>query len=186
MPPYSAAKHEGQPLYKLARKGCATPQKVKAIRISEAELLDLELPFVRFRVRCATGTYVRSLAHSLGMRLGCGAVLHDLCRDYSHPFGLAESCSPEEVADDPGLLLRKLKSMAEALPGWQRIQLTPAQARRVRHGEALPCASVQALVPAEAPPDLALLCAGADLLALAEKRPTRLGPAWTVMRGLWD
>ena len=72
VPAYSAAKHEGQSLYKLARKGKEVPKKVKSMEISQADVLEVELPFVRFRVACSSGTYIRSLAHSLGMRLGCG------------------------------------------------------------------------------------------------------------------
>ena len=75
VPPYSAAKHQGQPLYKLSREGKETPLKIKTIEISRAEVLRVELPYVTFRVICSSGTYIRSLAHSLGTRLGCGAVL---------------------------------------------------------------------------------------------------------------
>lgn len=73
---YSAAKHEGQPLYKLARKGAAAPAKVKHMEISQADTLDVSLPFVRFRVRLqfrhlhtlpgpqlGDATWVRSRAH---------------------------------------------------------------------------------------------------------------------------
>lgn len=88
LPPYSAAKHQGQPLYKLSREGKETPLKIKTIEISRAEVLRVELPYVTFRVICSSGTYIRSLAHSLGTRLGCGAVLTELIREYSHPFGL--------------------------------------------------------------------------------------------------
>ncbi|MDR2825609.1 MAG: tRNA pseudouridine(55) synthase TruB, partial [Deltaproteobacteria bacterium] len=75
VPPYSAAKHEGRPLYELARKGLETPCKVKTIEISRTELEWFRPPLVRFRVACSSGTYIRSLAHSLGMRFECGAVL---------------------------------------------------------------------------------------------------------------
>ena len=75
VPPYSAAKHNGRPLYSLARSGQDVPEKTKRVEISQAEVLSIELPAVSFRVKCSSGTYIRSLAHSLGMRLGCGAVL---------------------------------------------------------------------------------------------------------------
>lgn len=88
VPPYSAAKHEGKPLYRLARAGKTIPVKTKMIDITRAEVLRMALPDVTFRVVCGSGTYIRSLAHSLGMRLGCGAVLTELIREYSHPFGL--------------------------------------------------------------------------------------------------
>ena len=56
VPAYSAAKHEGQSLYKLARKGKEVPKKVKSMEISQADVLEVELPFVRFRVACSSGT----------------------------------------------------------------------------------------------------------------------------------
>lgn len=98
VPPYSAAKHQGQPLYKLSREGKETPLKIKTIEISRAEVLRVELPYVTFRVICSSGTYIRSLAHSLGTRLGCGAVLTELIREYSHPFGLDRDWSAGHAA----------------------------------------------------------------------------------------
>ncbi|MBR5883467.1 MAG: tRNA pseudouridine(55) synthase TruB, partial [Mailhella sp.] len=78
VPPYSAAKHQGQPLYKLARAGMEVPQKVKQIQVSYADVQWVNMPDVRFRVTCSSGSYIRSLAHSLGIRLGCGAMLTEL------------------------------------------------------------------------------------------------------------
>lgn len=74
VPPYSAAKHQGQPLYRLARAGKEVPEKRKAIHVSHAELQWVKLPDVRFRVACSSGSYIRSLAHSLGMRLGLSLI----------------------------------------------------------------------------------------------------------------
>ena len=81
VPPVSAAKHEGKPLYALHRAGKETPVKVKDVTIFDVEILELALPHVTFRVTCSAGTYIRSLAHSLGKRLGCGAVLSELERE---------------------------------------------------------------------------------------------------------
>ena len=75
VPPYSAAKHQGQPLYRLARAGKEVPAKVKRIHVSYADVQWVNMPDVRFRVTCSSGSYIRSLAHSLGIRLGCGAML---------------------------------------------------------------------------------------------------------------
>ena len=134
VPPYSAAKHQGQPLYKLSREGKETPLKIKTIEISRAEVLRVELPYVTFRVICSSGTYIRSLAHSLGTRLGCGAVLTELIREYSHPFGLDRACP----LDTP------------CVPGANAVLLSP----------------------------------DGQPLALAEA--VSGGPAWKVLRGLWN
>ena len=182
VPPYSAAKHEGQPLYKLARKGVETPNKVKRIQISQATVLEMELPFVRFRVACSSGTYIRSLAHSLGTRLGCGALLTELTREYSHPFGLDVACdltaltSGADGSPDMGLLVRSLRPIREALPDWPVIELAPWQAKLVRNGQPLFFAEEVAEGH-----ERALLVHAGQEMALVQ----RDGPRWTVLRGLW-
>ena len=177
VPPYSAAKHQGTPLYRLARRGQEAPQKVKRIEISHAEALEIALPYVRFRVACSSGTYIRSLAHSLGMRLGCGAVLTELTREYSHPFGLDVACGLNAVTEDPSLLERSLRPIAEALPGWLRVPVTDEEAARVRNGVAIPCCHEGGR---------ALLLERGKALALARRMETAVGPCWAVLRGLWN
>ncbi|MDR2605052.1 MAG: tRNA pseudouridine(55) synthase TruB, partial [Desulfovibrio sp.] len=78
VPAYSAAKYHGKPLYALARKGIETPAGTKPISVyrCRAELVGPER--ISFRVTCGSGTYIRSLAHSLGKRLGCGGTLERL------------------------------------------------------------------------------------------------------------
>lgn len=186
VPPYSAAKHEGQPLYRLARRGKTPPAKVKAVQISQAATLEVSLPFVRFRVACGSGTYVRSLAHSLGMRLGCGAVLTELVREYSHPFGLDEASGLDALLADPTLLATRVRPLADALPAWPRIRLTPEQERRVRNGMPVPACAAGAEGPDARKAAHALLCApDGAALALARRDATPLGDAWAVERGLW-
>ena len=186
VPPYSAAKHEGQPLYRLARRGQTPPAKTKAVQISQAAMLEASLPFVRFRVNCGSGTYVRSLAHSLGKRLGCGAVLTKLAREHSHPFGLDEASSLAELLTDPALLAARLRPLADALPAWPRLRLTPEQERRVRHGMPLPLRAAGGAEALAGKTARALLCAAdGTALALARRETTPLGEAWAVERGLW-
>ncbi|MBQ3059363.1 MAG: tRNA pseudouridine(55) synthase TruB [Desulfovibrio sp.] len=187
VPPYSAAKHEGQPLYRLARKGKATPAKVKRIEISQADTLEMSLPLVRFRVSCSSGTYIRSLAHSLGMRLGCGAVLTELTREYSHPFGLDVACDMQALADDPSLLVRSLRPITEALPHWPRVHISPEQAARVRNGMALPCAKTPIVEGVPLREDgQAIMLAQGEALALVRCQAGPSGPCWAVVRGLWN
>ena len=178
VPPYSAAKHQGQPLYKLSREGKETPLKIKTIEISRAEVLRVELPYVTFRVICSSGTYIRSLAHSLGTRLGCGAVLTELTREYSHPFGLEVACGLDELSADPGLMVKHLRPLAEALPHWPVLELDEAAEARIRNGMAIPCRDDVG--------DKALLQRQGMPLALARRSETPQGPCWTVLRGLWN
>ena len=184
VPSYSAAKHEGQPLYKLARKGLEAPQKIKRMKISQADVLEASLPFVSFRVACSSGTYIRSLAHSLGKRLGCGAVLTELTREFSHPFGLDVARDPADFTADPTLLPGCVIPVEDALPHWPRVDLTLEEAARVRNGIAVPCRTPQA--GDGDGEDLAFLMEQGQALALAKREVTAAGPCWAVLRGLWN
>ncbi len=134
VPPYSAAKHQGQALYKLARAGKETPVKMKEIEISHVEVIDVRLPYVDFRVECSSGTYIRSLAHSLGMRLGCGAVLTGLTREYSHPFGLDDAHTLDAIVAHPEQLQQWVMPIARALPHWPVLTLTEPEEARLKNG----------------------------------------------------
>lgn len=181
VPPFSAAKHQGRPLYELARKGLEMPVKTKTVQISRAELEWFKPPLARFRVTCGSGTYIRSLAHSLGMRMGCGATLMELTREYSHPFGLEDSVSLEELTENPALVAERVQPLQRALPRFPAITLDAEQSARVKNGTALPVGS---LPPAEASEALFLDERGTPL-ALVEKK-TRSGEAvWAIGRGLW-
>lgn len=175
VPAYSAAKHHGQPLYKLARKGHDTPAKRKCVHIAAADLLAVHLPFVRFRVRCGSGSYVRSLAHSLGMRLGCGAVLAGLIREYSHPFALADSVSLAEIESE--LQPAHIRPLTAALPGWPCVELEPAEAAMVRNG-------MRIVAKPELRAPLAFLQANGKPLAIARLQAANDGIWWQVARGL--
>ena len=184
VPAYSAAKHQGQPLYKLSREGKPVPEKVKQIKIFRAELLDFSSPHIKFRVECSSGTYIRSLAHSLGIRLGTGATLTELIREYSHPFTLEQAVSVEAACERPELALTRVIGIAEALADWPKLTLSEAESQAVQHGN--PVACPQGLAP------------GAQVLLLdQQKLPLALAeaalqgesenevPMLRVLRGLW-
>ena len=88
-PAYSALKHEGVPLYRLARSGRPMQKPAREIVIHHLEVLAVDLPDVRFAVTCSGGTYVRTLAADLGRLLGCGAHLRRLVRTASGQIGRA-------------------------------------------------------------------------------------------------
>ncbi len=79
-PMYSAVKHAGVPLYKLARAGKVVERKPKKVTIYSFEILNYENPFLSFRISCSKGTYIRSLAFDFGKKLGCGSYLKSLTR----------------------------------------------------------------------------------------------------------
>lgn len=90
-PMVSAIKHEGQPLYKLARKGIEIERKPRLVHIFDLRLLSVALPAVRFRLRCTKGTYVRTLCADIGDALGCGGHLAELRRTKSGNFSIADA-----------------------------------------------------------------------------------------------
>ena len=96
-PMVSAVKVEGVPLYKLARKGVEVERKARLIHIYNFRFTQYEEPYGFFRVACTKGTYVRSLAHELGQKLGCGAHLATLRRTASGKFDVADAIEYEEA-----------------------------------------------------------------------------------------
>jgi tRNA pseudouridine55 synthase len=96
-PMVSAIKKDGVPLYKLARKGIEVPREPRLIHIYKFRFLDYQAPYGRFLVACTKGTYVRSLAHDLGQKVGCGGHLCSLRRIVSGRFDVADSIQYEEL-----------------------------------------------------------------------------------------
>ena len=96
-PMVSAVKIGGVPLYKLARKGIEVERKARLIHVYNYKFSGYDEPFGYFRVACTKGTYVRSLAHDLGQKLGCGAHLATLRRTVSGKFNVADAIPFEDV-----------------------------------------------------------------------------------------
>lgn len=90
-PMYSAKKINGQPLYKLARKGKTVEREPRFIRVNTFDLLRWESPEIDFSIGSSKGTYVRTLANDLGQKIGCGAHLTKLSRVAIEKFHLSEA-----------------------------------------------------------------------------------------------
>jgi len=90
-PMVSAIKHEGTPLYKLARKGKTIEREPRLVHIYDLRMLKLDLPRIHLRVTCTKGTYVRTLCHDIGETLGCGAHLAGLRRTRSGKFDVKDA-----------------------------------------------------------------------------------------------
>jgi len=98
-PMYSAVKHKGIPLYRWARAGIELPRKARRVEFSRLEIIGWQLPLVTLEVECSKGTYIRSLAHDLGQKLGCGAHLRNLVRLKSGPFHISDAVSISKLED---------------------------------------------------------------------------------------
>jgi tRNA pseudouridine55 synthase len=101
-PPFSAKKIHGVPAYKLARKQKEVVLKPVQVEIKEFEILSVEADRVRFRARVASGTYMRSVAHDMGQRLGCGAHLESLRRAAVAEFKIENAHTLEQLAAAAG------------------------------------------------------------------------------------
>lgn len=96
-PPFSARKLDGQKAYRLARRGLPVKLEPSRVTIEELELEEYAPPFLSIRVECTAGTYLRSLAHDLGRKLGTGAHLWELCRTRSGPFEFGAAVPLDEL-----------------------------------------------------------------------------------------
>ncbi|MBN1871567.1 MAG: tRNA pseudouridine(55) synthase TruB [Candidatus Omnitrophica bacterium] len=96
-PMYSAVKHKGVSLYKLARKGIAVERQPRLIYIEHIEVKKIEMPYVSFKAICSKGTYIRQLCVDIGARLGCGAHVTELRRVSSGDFHLDDAISFDEL-----------------------------------------------------------------------------------------
>ncbi len=136
-PMVSALKVAGERLYRLARRGEVVERAPRQVRVSEWTWIDLELPRARFRVRCSGGTYVRTLAHDLGQRLGCGAALESLRRLRSEPFGLERSITLDALERVPRteVLATAGIPLDQALEVLPTLVLDAAAAGQVGHGQ---------------------------------------------------
>jgi tRNA pseudouridine55 synthase len=96
-PMVSAIKKNGVPLYKLARKGIEVEREARLIHVYNFRFTEYTEPFGKCRVACTKGTYIRSLAHDLGQKLGCGAHLTALRRCASGKFDVADALSLDTI-----------------------------------------------------------------------------------------
>jgi tRNA pseudouridine55 synthase len=99
-PMFSALKHRGQPLYKLARAGLEVEREPRTAHIYRLELTAWQWPVFGLEIECSKGTYIRSLAHDIGQALGCGAAMQNLVRTRVGAFNLEESVTIEQLESD--------------------------------------------------------------------------------------
>ena len=98
-PVYSALKHKGIPLYKLARSKKPVQKPARQVSIITLKILEIHLPFVSFEVFCSAGTYIRTLCADIGASLGCGGHLKELRRLESSGFAITDAVTLEELED---------------------------------------------------------------------------------------
>jgi tRNA pseudouridine55 synthase len=137
-PMYSAIKHQGVPLHRLARQGVWVDREPRQVEIFELELTDWMPPEFSMEVECSAGTYIRSLAHDLGQALGCGAYLAGLTRLASGKFLIEDAVALDELesAARDSRLGSLMYSLDEALVHLPWVKLGQEEATRFCSGQA--------------------------------------------------
>ncbi|MFZ5571950.1 MAG: tRNA pseudouridine(55) synthase TruB [Thermodesulfobacteriota bacterium] len=135
-PVYSALKHGGVPLYKLARKGMAVEKPPRKVTIRSIRPVAMELPEIHFEVACSGGTYIRTLCADIGEALGCGGHLKSLRRTESGGFSIdgAVDMAELETLALSGKLSDKLVRMSAMLSGMEACVADSRLAEKIRHG----------------------------------------------------
>ena len=141
-PMYSALKHRGVPLYKLARKGISIKRKVRAVTIHKIGLMNFDNNIAEIDVTCSKGTYIRTLADDLGQELGCGAHIIELRRLQAGVFSIdqcRDSNELETIKESFGLsgLDKVIVPMERAVEKLPEVVLASETARDIRNGQAV-------------------------------------------------
>jgi tRNA pseudouridine55 synthase len=136
-PMYSALKHEGTALYRLARQGLTVVRAPRPVEVYELKMLAWAPPELQLQVRCSKGTYIRSLAHDLGQRLQCGAHLVGLVRLASGPFRIEQAIDMTEMetAFAKGSGAQLLQPLDAALQGFPAVTVDQVTAAAIAHGQ---------------------------------------------------
>jgi tRNA pseudouridine55 synthase len=132
-PQFSAKKVGGEAAHRLARRGESVALEPRPITVHELEILEFEAPDVRFRVRCSSGTYVRSLARDLGESLGVGAHLTRLRRTHVGSFSLSSALSLEGLQDPDGVSGSWIDPL-DAVSHLPRLEVGAAEVTEIQHG----------------------------------------------------
>lgn len=132
VPPYSAVKRDGRPLYERARRGEVIELPARDVTIHTLDLLAYEPPLLTLRVVCSSGTYIRSLAHDLGEALGCGGHVAALRRTAVGRFSLADA-APLDALTPENVAARLLPPEA-AVAHLPRAEFSAEEARLLGHG----------------------------------------------------
>jgi tRNA pseudouridine55 synthase len=135
-PVFSAKKVHGRPAYELARKHQIVELKPVTVELFEYRLTEIDGPVARFSIECSSGTYIRSLAHDMGQKLGCGAHLSEITRTAVGEFSLEQAIGIEELAQAAreGKFESRLIALENLLSSYPRTNVLPVLEKKVRHG----------------------------------------------------
>jgi tRNA pseudouridine55 synthase len=135
-PVFSAKKIHGRPAYELARKNQTVELKPATVELFEYRLMGVDGPAAQFTIECSSGTYIRSLAHDMGRKIGCGAHLSEISRTAVGEFSLGQAIEIEELAQAAreGKFKSYLIPLESLLSNFPRTNVLPVLEKKVRHG----------------------------------------------------
>lgn len=135
-PMYSAIKVNGKKLYELARQGTVIERQPRPVTIQAIEMIEIQLPRVRFRIRCSRGTYIRSLCRDIGEQLGCGGCMERLVRTKACGFHMADSLHLSEIEAlvQEGRLEQKIRTIDSMYPEYPKIRIASQWNKLVQNG----------------------------------------------------
>lgn len=138
-PMYSALKVDGKKLYELAREGKIVERKARTVHFYEIDIKEINLPYVRFSVTCSKGTYIRTLCHDIGQKLGCGGCMEELIRTRSGNFTWEDSMTLAEVEEavKDGTIEDRVIRIGQVLKDYPEIFCTREGDRLLENGNAL-------------------------------------------------
>ena len=150
-PMYSALKRNGKKLVDLAREGKEVERDPRRVRIYRIVPEETELPRMRIRVSCSKGTYIRTLCHDIGEKLGCGGAMESLVRTRAAGFSLEEALTLQQVEErrDAGTLEERILPLESVFSGLPVFTVLPEREKALRNGNRLKVAwgTWQASVP---------------------------------------
>lgn len=180
-PMYSALKHKGKPLYHYARAGKTVPRTARKVAVYRLDLLRFDPPVLELDIECGRGAYVRSLAHDLGRKLGCGAHLEGLTRLRSGPFVKEEAVRLDDLraVAERGNWEDLLYAPDRVLESWHAALLGEEHALDVRRGKLVVLPDTRTDLPELAPntPSRAYSSDGDFLAILRYRGAKRWHPA---------
>lgn len=139
-PMYSALKVNGRKLYELAREGKTVERKARNVKIYGIDILNMELPKVKMRVHCSKGTYIRTLCHDIGQKLGCGGCMEQLLRTKVSRFVLKEAYTLSQIEEskEKGELDKLLLPIDSMFEEYQRIDVMDKWKKLIYNGNPFP------------------------------------------------
>ena len=137
-PMHSALKRDGKPLYEYARAGITLEREARRVVIRKLELLDYQTPFLRLRVTCSKGTYIRVLGEDIGAALGCGAHLQALRRTHVGALSLENAMTLDMLSGTPEAERTTMLSPVDVLvSSFPPVRLPEMLVKRFLHGQRL-------------------------------------------------